>query len=445
MKRIGMEASAVLLLLLILFMLGCKAAVPANEGDAEAELTEVVQTQAASVPTADPYEQAGKSYRSGFRYDTYGAMQFSGLAETDETVYLLSGNILHFSDKAYKDWMPLCARPDCLHDSADCDAYLNTICGIALFDRYIYYVDINTGRHNENIKKPVLCRMRFDGSQHEEVCPLPVPKVSFEPFSNDWTGIFTDKYLIVRYTARRDETMRGGESVSYVLDLETLAHKELVGYNGEVPLYGKGSLLYLLTPGDNGAALGVLDCEACTIEEIGAIEKGFNNTWLQGGFDFTENGFEYLTWDTEADMLRLFTMSLADGKSTLLAEENALDAKWAAFDFTGHYLFSSYFPRLSIEEADRSPDPFGDEPPQYRYEDYHRAEWGFYVWDIGLDLLSSCLYAELPEDGPITVVSQCGDYIFGRSLYSVAPGALPEWYIDKADIGTDGLMWKRWE
>ena len=95
----------------------------------------------------DVGEQSGgiedKRYVLDYHYGSLAALGTSNsILETDNSVYYLYENMIYFSDKDYKDWLPLCVKPNCSHSDKDCDAYIDGAeSGIWIYDQYIYYVD----------------------------------------------------------------------------------------------------------------------------------------------------------------------------------------------------------------------------------------------------------------------------------------------------------------
>ena len=56
--------------------------------------------------------------------DRYPYSGFRDLVIGEEAAYFVYGQLLLLSDPSYTHWRPLCARPDCRHDDASCDALL---------------------------------------------------------------------------------------------------------------------------------------------------------------------------------------------------------------------------------------------------------------------------------------------------------------------------------
>ncbi|MDD4502786.1 MAG: hypothetical protein PHN87_06875, partial [Clostridia bacterium] len=76
------------------------------------------------------------------------------------TYFSSAGGYLYYSEKGNTKYIKLCNKPDCTHDSIDCNAYINGST-IGYYDNKIYYEEFN------NIK-----RMDMDGSNHRIVKTL---------------------------------------------------------------------------------------------------------------------------------------------------------------------------------------------------------------------------------------------------------------------------------
>ena len=105
--------------------------------------------------------------------------------------------------------------------------------------------------------------------------------------------------------------------------------------------------------------------------------------------------------------------------------------KWTSFDWTNG-CFVSTFIRYQSSIKNKT-EPY----------------WGLYSYDLDFNEIDCCLYAEEFEETPLIYLAfQTDSYIFGiEAVEGTVDTAttLPNWYIDKADIGTGELKWKRWE
>ena len=79
----------------------------------------------------------------------YLSTQGSTLCQTEDTIYSLydtytpnkTRDILMFTDKATGISLPLCGRPECLHNSSTCNAYMTDASGLRVYEGKLYWVD----------------------------------------------------------------------------------------------------------------------------------------------------------------------------------------------------------------------------------------------------------------------------------------------------------------
>jgi len=105
---------------------------------------------------------------------------FSQFIETYKGTYYLANSFVYFSSDGISEYLKLCSRPDCKHNNADCNAYVNSN-SIAYYNGYIYYVSIYQGSY-------WLFKMNMDGTDHINVKELASIKERF-------TGFFEHGYL----------------------------------------------------------------------------------------------------------------------------------------------------------------------------------------------------------------------------------------------------------
>lgn len=340
--------------------------------------------------------------------------------ETDNTVYYLieSGAgeyMLCFSDKEYKDWMPLCSKPDCLHKGHDCNAVLEEGCNarILLYGDHFYYIT-----EEQNAGSSVsLWRMKLDGSGHELVYTLQQPnngKVFYELKMWGWT--FFNKYADVGFVGCRsfdgDVDPELMESYHYLIDLsrEPVTAEPFDGYFDEsgtarsgIFLAGDGNIMYSYNADDNNAIYR-FDIDARSAAKLCELPFDFNGRgcWLDG---------QKLYFCCGSDIACVN----ADNGSIEILSDSAPEAVEWLFPFND-YVFG--------ESAEASVSEIC-------------------VCDFGGTLKARIPF---PADADIAISYAIGDCIFGYE--SGSENKLedpPSWYLDIRDIGTDRLMWRRWE
>ena len=188
MKRAIERMTALLLLsAFLLAFAGCGGKEPAEALATEPVITteqadsteHAISTERASVTESAADGTPAPSESARF-YRLQGGCFFSAdyrcFLETDQAVYTtahkdiktdegwVKANYVLFSDKEYMDWMPLCGKPECMHDSLDCNAFFEDpgTARMWLYGEHFYYF---TG--TESLGMPKLMRMKLDGSEHE--------------------------------------------------------------------------------------------------------------------------------------------------------------------------------------------------------------------------------------------------------------------------------------
>lgn len=462
LKRIA----ALMLLPLFLLPLGC-AKNSGQSGEAEhgaqAEATIRPSETDASEPTALP-EQTARAERE-YCID----MRYGKMLETDSMLFCSYGNVLYFTDKEYKDWMPLCPRPDCKHDTEDCSACMKGCAGPWVYGHWLYfvkdafYVEDEAGEGAERrYTEAELWRMRFDGTAHEKVCGLPIPEPqTFEKaFENSWLAAWQGRYLIIKYTAYKDTRHNVKESFAYVMALDTLETVEVEYFDFPtddptgVLLYGEGDNVYVFhsyypcevtentTLADRRYFLSLLNCAAGEQRFVGPLEQ--NAFITEGGLAFADGKFTYCVWPG-ADIVSYYSLDLATGEGEFLHEYRTNAPYPHNYDYKSGLWYCWYV--------------------QHRQEYLEETMpiWGLYLYDRDLEPVESRLLSDMNADDFddvqwIMCWSQSDDYIFGcgpvievdkqtGEEYKTWPmgGSVPDRYISKADIGTDGLMWRKWE
>lgn len=146
-----------LLAILFLTAAGCGSNA-APEGQIQ-----IVDTAASALKVGElsdvPLEAAGDTLRCARTGRGY-------MAETDSGYYFLMNQILYYADKSdLSTWVPVCDKPNCLHNGADCNAYINsefTVSGDRIYfcgDSYDYGIRDRNGR--------VLASMALDGNDRK--------------------------------------------------------------------------------------------------------------------------------------------------------------------------------------------------------------------------------------------------------------------------------------
>ena len=456
MKRARIIAAVVIMLLCIatLFLTACinSPLVPADP--CEPGTANAGTTAAPSIDTTTDEPYARRNYVYDYRTTTLGSIFGfnNGIVETDDSVFLINNGYLFFSDKEYKDFMPLCAKPNCFHNDDECDARLDTKNGIWLYGSYIWYVSSERGIFDDTNKNQLwLCRMRIDGTKHERVLRFYEGEYDFDVKSSAWNYYYSNKYLYAsHYAADRNDLTSQEAKIStelYIVDLETLEIKtaEPGEYGFTVICWGDGDLVYGIgseeaeDPDYDGEqtmatgfrkALLVYNFKTDEMRRIGVLEgRGFLDTG-NGGWGLIGSDFCYVRWDRTEDTTNLWTINVETGECRLALSGNRSELLISTYDWTNNIFFS----------ASKLP-----------------GKEGFFAYSLDGAEIAALPDMGMPEDFlEGQVMFQTDSYIFlcsqdkeeiddDESGGFFVKYTVPTWFLDKHDIGTDELMWRRWE
>ena len=459
------KLSLILLAVLMLLPLGCGK----EQGEALPDATQGASHEGAAATDAGGKEteapaatEAGGPEENILRDYRYGC-----LVETNTMLFKRSDNILYFTDKEYKDWMPLCPKPDCNHNNENCDAWFGGDAGVWPYGNYLYYVqdtmctdEGGKGYEVRRYTEAKLCRMRFDGTAHEVVCALPIPEAqAFTAYENGWAILWQGKYMIVGYTAYKDGNHETKENYNYVMDLDSLKTVPITyidfSYEPEgvfAPLYGEGDLLYGIHahfPGeiteetqlsDRIFTYERLDCATGEMAELGNMSTYIN--WGEGSIGFADGKLTYLVWEG-GSVIELWQLDTETGETDVVYSSERDVPLPYYYDWTNGLWVQTF--RI-----------YGDE---YKYTE---PDWGVYVYDGGFELINKMLFTEMDEKDyddicQIMITCQSEDYIFGQGpiteideygekhTYHVLGGTVPAWYLLKSELAEGRPVWRKWQ
>ena len=240
--------------------------------------------------------------------------------------------------------------------------------------------------------------------------------------------MFFNKYALVtfggsqNYDGNFDNIKH--ESYSYLFDLgrEPLEPEPYEGsYDKDGNLIfrfghliaGDGDILYSLSDNDNSEYRSVYKFNIAerTVDELCRISlsEEYLKSWLDG-----DKLYLCSSWGQGI----ILYVDVNDGSVTVLNEAAPKTKRW-------RYPYRNYIIGAYTSSADELK--------------------GTAVYDINGELIQEIPYSAYNTD--ITISYIIGDYAFGRdtSLDENALDDLPTWYLDLRDIGTDNLMWRKWE
>ena len=343
----------------------------------------------------------------------------SRLFEIDEAVYCLSGDaqsgeVLYFSDKEYKCWMPLCSKPDCSHRTQDCNARFEgqLLGGVWLWGQNIYYTIADTA----DVVHPQLWRMELDGSKHQIVLKFDLtPKEGRLP-SESSDCFFHDRYAVLSYTGTDAEVTKQYHWIAD-LSVDPPELKELVlqDERGEAypyflnPVLGKDDMLIL---SHLDKELYIVDLAGGTIKHLCELPFYLSrkHCTISGNDLILCDGFnEGLIASVDVETGTLTTVNCAEPQTK----------QW-------YYPYKQY-----IFGSNGSTVP---------------SLWQTEIYDLNGELIVHIPHEDY-KDKSLWIVTMVGDYVFGYEPRNgiLNTGDLPLWYLDICDIGTDKLAWRRWE
>ena len=167
-----------ILLALCLLLCGCQTAAPEETKQAAA-----YDWMAGECPI--PQQRSG--------IDRQGISSVgNGFECTDDGVYFMlkgqqDGNYLYYGDHGSDTIVKLCGRPDCMHNDADCNAFVSWGNNICYYDGYLYTIQRSGFRNHE------LIRMELDGSNRISVVDTREVGTDYSGSSMHmiWNGIFS--------------------------------------------------------------------------------------------------------------------------------------------------------------------------------------------------------------------------------------------------------------
>ncbi|MDO4544204.1 MAG: hypothetical protein Q4C01_06580 [Clostridia bacterium] len=171
----------ILLVAALLFGIGCGNG---TSEDGTVNSAEVPETDSTEDTTAEP--DTG-TVDLGAKYTYYNGISYTSsvIVTADGYYYFGSSELLCYMDRESGYSTILCNRPECKHNSEDCNAYVGSLGSIWLYDEHIYFISLeSSSEHGEwGMTSVFLCRMDLDGSNHEVLRDISEPNLF-----PDWEG-----------------------------------------------------------------------------------------------------------------------------------------------------------------------------------------------------------------------------------------------------------------
>lgn len=418
------------LLVLMLGLAACAADIggadPAGAPEASAPADDVTETAAPAGPESRSYSDAA-------------GMQFF---EVGGTIYCItnptgSGTAkIMFTDEEYRDWMPLCGRPDCAHRDRSCNSYLegNSSPSMCVIGEYIYYIITPVFSVGEQAAVedmlPQLWRMRPDGTEHELV-------LVFKPESLEFlnAGGFETKFIGTYAVFSYYETQYAGsmgeaqDRRHIAVDLrESKPVQRTVDIEETHPIAGVGNLLYGFSLDGKSDETRIVRLDM----DIGATEEICILPMEPGPVGELIGDTLHLFF---ADTGTIVNVNVTTGEFTVrekVIPVNNLYVEYGETTVTYAQFFLEHGGWIFTDELNDEREPTGT-----------------LIYDLDGNLFARLDHPE--GEKPIMVRAMIGDCVFGYTFttknlfYSARTMQTPEWYFKLGDIGTDELTWRRWE
>ena len=344
----------------------------------------------------------GQDGEEGSDWESYVLTSYDrgNLVETQEGIYKVNGSessgYVYYAEKDSMEWLPLCSRADCTHTNEDCNACIGDKLGI--YQNKLYYIQRNV------MTGPSIWRMEMDGSNHEKVRDIP--------------------------------------SESYITNEEC---------------FHKGFLIYYVSGTDEKGQIWT-EARAASLEgddqQYDVIERtaeGENSYYLFFPYEDRVYFTRSIVGENQENIVQgVWTL---EGKETKILQENwkgitclsgGEDCLYMTYSDDGVYrIDKETFEPARIMETP-APDGLTFTDGQYIYKAGIDALFG----DLGVDELiiydmegQEVARLDFPEGvNPCYLAATSNGVLF----YTQSMGwtGLPDYYIEKADIGTDKLEWK---
>ena len=339
-------------------------------GPAESENPGVTESDG-SVTTAAENTESGKksnpnvNYLADKKFDTdeylegydAGLLCYSSWmgCETPDAYYMFAGGAndsLIFYDKASGISGPLCAKPECMHDTPDCNAYIGFPLCMCYYDGRIYWVSMGDGGDDR------LYSCATDGSDRKEIAVVREMPATHQMNFSQWILFCHRGYCYVAFnTSIVENGVNVGHNYLYAISLKTgekyevlddLSGPYISGPTLDFGMYAIGNDIYILS--DDGSVDDVVDItpiilrvfhsKTRELETICKIVPPTDNLILMGNLKVTPERDIYIcTWHKDDEGNRIVSVE------KVIPEENRSevvftpDCSDTSVEFTEDYIF----------------------------------------------------------------------------------------------------------
>lgn len=311
-------------------------------------------------------------------------------------------NTLFYLDHNSDTVIKLCGRPDCTHETDQCNAYLQDALGITYYDDYLYYATVEM----VNTEVASLYRMDLDGNNRIKI--LDCTSIYQEKYSGIYDPRFINGVFMIGMSYVDDET---GE---YVLDWYYCKLDE------NVPKLKKSVAAYCWTDG-----------EALLHGSYTKDADGNPTEWRLMQWDPDTNTEKVLNTVSGVEDLTAIVSNTYWGKEYGLRHEDGKVIKINYPNGEKEVLFET---GISGVMADFYPDCIA----VWEQGDYQAGKDGIlHFFDYEGTKLGQVVMDVTVNSDNIPVIGESRDriYIRGNQCF-----ALPTYYIDKSEFGTGELV-----
>ncbi len=378
-----MRYRIVLLLVLILFLCGCSSAGEQNGPSAEAD----------------------NSAYEGFRLT---ARRINGMVETQQGLYVVvrkesghsSTNYVYYTDKdTMGPWIPLCDKPDCLHNSPDCNSFAGDAGQISLYENHIYYVE------NE-----MIFRMDLTGENHS-FCKNLLPDHS-GPCG--WGFTLQHGCAFLRF---EDDSAESPGNAAYLVPFTGKDTQKILDLPKDEGLFAvscRDRILFSAYSGEGGTQLYVPASPVVPLDETRSLLDVYAMN-----MDETGHFLEAVAGDG------VYQLDLSSGEKQKLADW-FVDPETERIFFDETYYYSGPLGRIQQGTELRTREPGGE----------------LTVRDKDLNVVQ---VIPLPEDKSLYLYAITDDYLLFFEGFFGCIYDTPVCYLEKAKIGTPECELKYFE
>jgi hypothetical protein len=278
-------------------------------------------------PVVDTDTIEAHSVTRNFKTDGANYFVSASQCQTENGYYALEfsgeGSAIYYFDSSSHTYSALCNRPDCKHNSSDCNTYLDECYGLEYYNGKLYTVSVETEEKDNEVRdgqvwtadtvRVKLYAFSLDGSSKQEVQCLKTVECSLDQYNIDHTFLFfihRGYVYYVQYMAhplRRADTYWNGQDCLYRVPLggkETEAEcvyvlPEQYGELGSLNMKPYGDYIYFVNPAEGTLDYGRLYRINLTKKQVERLPIEKNIYSDSFSFYVKEDGIYYYSEDEQ--------------------------------------------------------------------------------------------------------------------------------------------------